>query len=129
MAAVEALPPDDEEAQLAAFTVPGQAKAISEDIDANLDSEGVEDNSAQYHDAGRLVEQERCDYLLPTVVHCDSPERPMAGKEYMFPFVTVVECPQEQMIGAIGDTLVASAITEDADFRAQPAGRPEHRPD
>jgi acyl-CoA reductase-like NAD-dependent aldehyde dehydrogenase len=117
LAAVEALPPDDEEAQLAAFTVPGQAKAISEDIDANLDSEGVEDNSGQYHDAGRLVEQERCDYLLPTVVHCDSPERPMAGKEYMFPFVTVVECPQEQMIGAIGDTLVASAITEDADFR------------
>ena len=41
----------------------------------------------------------------------------MAGKEYMFPFVTVVECPQKQMIGAIGDTLVASAITEDDGFR------------
>lgn len=119
LATVEALPPDNENAQLAAFTVPGQAKAISEDIDANLDSDGVEDRSAQYQDASRLVQQERCDYLLPTVVHCDSPERPMAGKEYMFPFVTVVECPQEQMIGAIGDTLVASAITDDAAFRRE----------
>ena len=117
LAAVEALPPDNDDAQLAAFTVPGQAKAISEDIDANLDAEGVEDVTASYRDAGRLVEQARCDYLLPTVVHCDTAGQPMAGKEYMFPFVTVVECPQEQMIGAIGDTLVATAITGDAGFR------------
>ncbi len=117
LVAVEALPPDDDAAQLAAFTVPGQAKAIDEDIDANLDSEGVDDITASYRDSGRLVERERCDYLLPTVVHCDSAEQSIAGKEYMFPFVTVVECQQDQMIGAIGDTLVASAITDDAAFR------------
>jgi hypothetical protein len=35
----------------------------------------------------------------------------------MFPFVTVVRCPQEQMIGAIGPTLVCSAITEDKKFQ------------
>jgi hypothetical protein len=41
----------------------------------------------------------------------------MAKKEYMFPFVTVVECPQEKMIDAIGPTLVCSAITEDRKFQ------------
>ena len=31
----------------------------------------------------------------------------------MFPFVTVVECPQAKMIEQIGPTLVCSAITKD----------------
>jgi hypothetical protein len=31
----------------------------------------------------------------------------------MFPFVTVVQCPQEQMVESIGPTLVCSAITGD----------------
>ena len=37
----------------------------------------------------------------------------------MFPFVTVVRCPQDEMIGKIGDTLVASAITKDASWSRQ----------
>jgi hypothetical protein len=41
----------------------------------------------------------------------------MAKKEYMFPFVTVVQCPQDQMIAKIGPTLVASAITKDEKFK------------
>jgi len=61
----------------------------------------------------RLVKKERCDYLRPTVVHCDSPEATIAKKEYMFPFCTVVECPQEKMLEAIGPTLVCTAITKD----------------
>jgi hypothetical protein len=35
----------------------------------------------------------------------------------MFPFATVVECPEDKMIGAIGPTLVCSAITHNPDFR------------
>ena len=35
----------------------------------------------------RLVQKERCDYLRPTVIHCDSPDRALANREYMFPFV------------------------------------------
>ena len=60
-----------------------------------------------------LVEQERCAYLRPMVVHCDSPERSVAAKEYMFPFASVVECPQADMIKKIGPTLVGTAITGD----------------
>jgi hypothetical protein len=37
----------------------------------------------------------------------------------MFPFATVVQCPQAQMLEAIGPTLVCSAITCNPEFRAQ----------
>jgi len=110
------LPPDDPNAELAAFTVPGQAAAISADIDNALKEAGVEEVSAQYQDGGRLVSRERCDYIRPTVVHCASREAAMVKKEYMYPFVTVVECPQDQMIKSIGTTLVATGLTEDPAF-------------
>ncbi len=112
------LPPDDPEAKLAAFTVPGQAETISADIDQTADLDGVNEVTAHFRDGDRWVPQQRCDYLRPTVLHATSPDSPAAGKEYMFPFVTVVDCPQDRMIGAIGDTLVATGITHDDEFRA-----------
>jgi acyl-CoA reductase-like NAD-dependent aldehyde dehydrogenase len=116
---IEALPPDNDDAQLAAFTVKGQAEAINADIEATLETPGAEDMTAAHRSGSRWVEQERCDYMLPTIIHCDSPEHPMAGKEYMFPFATVVQCPQDRMIDAIGDTLVGTGITNDVGFRQQ----------
>jgi len=112
------LPPDDPQAALAAFTVPGQAEAISADIDATAEEEGVSEVTADHRDGDRLVSRERCDYLRPTVLHCDAPDSVAAAKEYMFPFVTVVDCPQDRMIEAIGPTLVATGITDDETFRA-----------
>jgi acyl-CoA reductase-like NAD-dependent aldehyde dehydrogenase len=111
------LPPDDPAAALAAFTVPGQAAAVSADIDNALKEDGVEEVSAKYQDGGRLVAQERCDYLRPTVMHCASPNVAMAKKEYMYPFVTVVECPQDKMISSIGTTLVATGLTDAPAFK------------
>jgi acyl-CoA reductase-like NAD-dependent aldehyde dehydrogenase len=116
-AQVDVLPPEHPEAGLAAFTVPGAAEAISDAIDADLNAAGVTDVTAKYRTGSRLVKRERCDYLLPTVVHCDSPDAAIAAKEYMFPFVTVVRCPQDQMIDRIGPTLVGTAITEEPEFR------------
>ena len=117
LASARPLPPDDPEAGLAAFTVPGVADAVSRAIDADLKAPGVADVTAKYRDGGRVVKQGRADYLLPTVVHCESPEAAIAKKEYMFPFVTVVQCPESSMIEAIGPTLVCSAITCKPDFR------------
>ena len=113
---VEPLPPDDPKAVLAAFTVPGQAKAISADIDTVVAETGVEETTASFHD-GRLIERERCDYLRPTVLHCESADVAATKKEYMFPFVTVVRCSQEKMLSEIGQTLVVTAITEDEAFK------------
>lgn len=112
---VDVRPPEDPDAQLAAFTVPGAAAAIWRSIEADLAGGGAEQMTADYGD--RLVEQQRCAYLRPTVVHCRSKDAPIAGKEYMFPFVTVVECPQDGMLAAIGPTLVCSAITGDGPWR------------
>src|SRR4051794_1030573 len=115
MGPVEPLPPEDPKAALAAFTVKGQADAISADIDNDLKAPGVHDLTAKF--GKRLVKGERYDYLRPTVILCDSPEPPIAKKEYMFPFVTVVQCPQEKMLDSIGPTLVCSAITKDKKFQ------------
>lgn len=117
MAAVKVLPPEHPEAGLAAFTVPGTAEAISNMIDADLKEAGATDYTARHRDGGRLVQRERCDYLLPTVIHCASPELAIAKKEYMFPFATVVECPEERMLDAIGPTLVCTAITDKPELR------------
>jgi acyl-CoA reductase-like NAD-dependent aldehyde dehydrogenase len=111
LAAIRPLPHDHPDASLAAFTVPGVAEAINNAIDADLQAPGVTDVTAKYRDASRLVKDGRADYLLPTVIHCDAPDAAVAAKEYMFPFVTVVKCPEEKMLDAIGPTLVCSAIT------------------
>ena len=47
------------------------------------------------------------------------PDAAVAKQEYMFPFVTVVECPQAKMLEAIGPTLVCSAVTCNEGFRRQ----------
>jgi acyl-CoA reductase-like NAD-dependent aldehyde dehydrogenase len=117
LAAIRPLPPDHADASLAAFTVPGVAEAISNEIDRDLQVTGVTDVTAAHRDVPRHVRDGRAEYLLPTVVHCQSPEPAIAKKEYMFPFVTIVECPEAKMLDAIGPTLVCSAITCNPSFR------------
>jgi len=117
LATVRPLPADHPEASLAAFTVPGVAEAISQSIDVDLKAPGVTDVTAKLREVPRVINEGKADYLLPTVVHCASAEAAIAKKEYMFPFATVVECPQDQMIEAIGPTLVCTAITNDPAFR------------
>ncbi len=115
---VAPLPADDPKSPLAAFTVPGVAEAISAEIDTTLEAGGATDVTEKYRDGEpRLVKKERCDYLRPTVIHCESQEHGLAHKEYLFPYVSVVRCPQDKMISSIGGTLVATAITEDPKFR------------
>jgi acyl-CoA reductase-like NAD-dependent aldehyde dehydrogenase len=112
---VQPKPPEDPTCDLAAFTVPGAAKAIWGVIAAQLHEAGVEDTTSRF--GPRLIEEERCGYLRPIVVHCDSAAPALANSEFMFPFVSVVRCPQEQMLEKIGSTLVCSAITEDQPWR------------
>ena len=111
----EVKPPDDPEATLAAFTVPGVAKAVWGQIEAGLAAEGVTHATAGY--GPRLEEGETCGWLRPTVVHCSSPDPEIAKAEYMFPYVNVVECPQEAMLERIGPTLVGSVMTDDVEFQ------------
>ena len=113
---IDVKPPQDPDAKLAAFTIPGAAKAIWGQIEAGLKAPGVSHMTAPYGD--RLVEGERCGWLRPVVAHCTSPEPEIAKAEYMFPFVSVVECPQATMLEKIGPTLVCTAITDNPAFQS-----------
>lgn len=112
---VDVLPPDDENAQLAAFTIEGAAAAIWKALERDIEDSQTTHMTAGYGD--RLVEKPPVAYLRPVVLHCQSPEAPAANKEYMFPAASVVECPQAKMLSAIGPTLVCTAITGDEQFR------------
>jgi len=104
---------------LAAFTVPAQAEGINGLIENGLNESGVEDVTAKYREGERLINGERYAYLRPTVIYCETPDRALSNTEYMFPFVSVVECPQDKMLDRIGQTLVATALTNDECFRKQ----------
>ena len=105
------------DAGLAAFTLPGAAEAMSGQIDDGVKSPAVTEVTEQFRGGSRLVQHERCDYLRPTVLHVSDPDDPMANTEYMFPFVSVVDCPSDQFLKKSGYTLVCSALTDDLAFK------------
>ncbi|HEV3469593.1 MAG TPA: aldehyde dehydrogenase family protein [Pyrinomonadaceae bacterium] len=104
---------EDEEATLAPFADPRVAGRIDAMIEGLLHSEpGARDVSAAVRGPERLARFEGCAYLLPTVVRC-GPEHPLANREFLFPFASVVEVRDEDIPGALGPSLVVTAITED----------------
>jgi acyl-CoA reductase-like NAD-dependent aldehyde dehydrogenase len=117
LAKVQALPADDPNAQIAAFANPTVAQRISASIDQALRAPGAEDVTARHRSGDRLVQRGRCAWLLPTIIRCDDRAHPLANKEFLFPFASVVECPTGEMPGAIGPSLVVTAITDDAKLR------------
>lgn len=113
------LPPTDPKSPLAAFTTPGAADAMNNQIEESLKTGEATDVTAKYRHGPRLEKRERYDYLRPTVIHCAGPDAPLANTEYMFPFVSVVECPQNKMLSQIKQTLVCTALTDDPKFKQQ----------
>jgi hypothetical protein len=103
----------DEAAQIAPFADASVAARIAQMIDGDLDVEGVRDITARYRQGGRLAIFEGCSYVLPTIVRCDSPEHPLANREFLFPYASVVEVAQHEIPRALGPSLVVTAITRD----------------
>lgn len=102
---------DDEQAQLAPFADADVARRISEMIDFDLEQGGARDVTSAHRGSGRLVEWQGCAYLLPTIVHCDTPDHPLANREFLFPFASVVEVPEDRIPEILGPSLVVTAIT------------------
>jgi len=115
---IEARPLDDPQAGIAAFSVPRVAHAISDYIDRELATPGAVDLTEQRR-GDRVVELDGCTFLLPTVIWCEDPGHPLASSELLFPFVSVVETPQSELVERMGPSLVVSAVTDDPTFRAQ----------
>jgi acyl-CoA reductase-like NAD-dependent aldehyde dehydrogenase len=104
---------DDPHAQLAPFANADVARRISQMIDRDLEVPGAVDLTARCRAGSRLVEWEGATYLLPTVVLCESAEHPLANREFLFPFASVVPAAADELPAALGPTLATSAITAD----------------
>jgi acyl-CoA reductase-like NAD-dependent aldehyde dehydrogenase len=113
LASIEPLPAQDERAQLAPFADRRVAEWISHQIDQGLAEPGAVEVTAACRRGGRLVTTDDGTYLLPTIVHCDRPEHPLANREFLFPYAAVVEAPQENWPEAFGQTLVLTVVTGD----------------
>jgi acyl-CoA reductase-like NAD-dependent aldehyde dehydrogenase len=103
----------DEKAQLAPFVDPNVAARISQLIDQGLVEPGVRDVTAAHRKGERLASWNGCSYLLPTVLLCETAEHPMANKEFLFPFASVVQVKPDEIPKALGPSLVVTAITSD----------------
>jgi acyl-CoA reductase-like NAD-dependent aldehyde dehydrogenase len=107
---------DDEAAQLAPFADANVAARIDAMIEQGLAQNGARDVTASYREGGRLVEWQNCSYLLPTIVHCEDAAHPLANREFLFPFASVVESPRDSLPSALGLSLVVTAVTEDEEL-------------
>jgi acyl-CoA reductase-like NAD-dependent aldehyde dehydrogenase len=107
---------DDPEAKLSGFANVKMAEFIDTQIEDGLKTPGATEATAKYRNGPRKVEFEGGVYLRPTIVQCDSFAHPLANKEYLCPYASVVQCPQSEMLEKIGYSLSVSAITKDEAF-------------
>jgi acyl-CoA reductase-like NAD-dependent aldehyde dehydrogenase len=117
--------PEDETARLSGFANVKMADFIDASIEEGLKTPGATEATAKYRNGPRKVEFEGGIYLRPTIVHCDSFAHPLANKEFLCPYASVVEVPQNQMLEKIGYSLAVSAITKDEKFIEELMAFPE----
>jgi acyl-CoA reductase-like NAD-dependent aldehyde dehydrogenase len=128
LAAIVPRAEDDPLAQLAPFANPDVARRISAMIDRDLEVPGAVDLTARHRSTGRVVEWDGSTYLLPTLVWCDSPEHPLANREFLFPFAAVVEVPAGSLPAVLGETLAVTVLTQDEPLRRRILAAPHlHR--
>ncbi|MFO1502120.1 MAG: aldehyde dehydrogenase, partial [Verrucomicrobiota bacterium] len=106
-------PATDPSAALSAFANPKMAEFIDKAIEEGLATPGAVDVTAAYRGGPRQIEFEGGIYLRPTIVRCDSMSHPLANREYLFPYASVVEVAQAEMLPQIGPSLAITAITKD----------------
>ena len=109
----------DESAQLAGFANPRMAESIEAVLEEGLRTPGAEEATAAHRQGPRKVEKDGITFLRPTVIRCGSFAHPLANREFLFPYASVVEIPQERMLEQIGPSLVVTAITRDPKFIRQ----------
>ncbi|HAB16265.1 MAG TPA: aldehyde dehydrogenase, partial [Verrucomicrobiales bacterium] len=115
---IEPTRPDDPDARLSGFANPKMAEFIEAQVEEGLKTPGAIDVTAKFRNGPRKTEYEGGTYLRPTIVKCDSFSHPLANREFLCPYASVVTCPQGEMLSQIGYTLACSAITKDPGFIA-----------
>jgi len=138
---------DDPNARLSGFANPKMADFIDTQIEEGLQTPGATDVTAKYRGNGprlwsetqpqqpgnvesaaagashtaapRRVTFDGGGFIRPTIVLCDSFQHPLANREFLCPYASVVQVPQGEMLKQIGYTLACTVITKDAAFIAQ----------
>lgn len=113
------LPNEDENAKLSGFANPKMADSIDGAIEQDLKIPGAIDATAKYRNGPRKVVFNGGTYLRPTIILCDSFQHPLANREFLCPYASVVTAPQSAMLSQIGPSLVVTAITRDPTFTAE----------
>lgn len=116
LVAIEPRAADDPGAEISPFVDARVAERISQQIDAGLLEPGAEDVTMRLRKGPRLIKAHGSTFLLPTVIHCTSSGHSLANREFLFPFVSVVDVTAEQMETmpeSAGPTLSATALTND----------------
>ena len=119
LAKIQPHPRDHPDALLCGFANPALADGIDDLISAHLKDTGATDVTALHRDSARKVEAFDQTYLQPTLISCTDKDHALANTEFMFPYASIVEIPQAEMLANIGQTLVVSALTEDPHFIEQ----------
>ncbi len=117
---------DDAAAVLAPFADPETGKRLSSIIDADMATDGAEgtdrhrarDVSAAVRGTDRVATVHGGTYVLPTMIRCDA-GHPLANREFLFPFASVVEVPAADLPDCLGPSLVVTCISNDPAFRAR----------
>ena len=91
-------------------------RSIDASIEEGLKTPGASDVTAAFRGGPRQVQFEGGTYLRPTIVLCDSFAHPLANREFLFPYASVVDVPQAEMLRQIGPSLAVTAITKDPAF-------------
>jgi hypothetical protein len=115
---------DDPAATLAPFADPRVPERISAGIDRDLEAGGAVDLTARHRSGGRVATWDGGTYLLPTVILCDSPDHPLANREFLFPFASVVPVAPEEIPKRLGSTLAVTALTNDPALLSRMLGSP-----
>jgi acyl-CoA reductase-like NAD-dependent aldehyde dehydrogenase len=122
---VEPTKSDDPNARLSGFANVKMADFIDAQIEDGLKTPGATDVTAKYRNGTRKVTFDGGVYLRPTIVLCDNFQHPLANKEFLCPYASVVQVPQADMLKQMGYSLAVAAITKDPSFTSQLLNWPE----
>ncbi len=111
--------PDSPDARLSGFANPKMAEYVDVAIEEGLKTPGATDMTEKYRGGARREVFEGGTYLRSTIVHCESFDHPLANREFLCPYASVVEVPEAEMLDEIGPSLVVTAITESDEFRSR----------
>ncbi len=116
---------DDPEATLSGFANPKMAEWINGSIEDGLAEGGARDLSLEKRGGGdRYLQLDGMHYMVPTITRCDSIDHPIGNTEFLFPYASVVEMPQAEMLGAIGKSLAVTAVSGDRGWLDQLVAAP-----